>query len=445
MVMDIVLPDIGEQVESGTVVAVLVAAGDTVAKDDGIVEVETDKAVVEIPSPADGTIVEILVKEGDTLRIGDVVARLDRGDSSSGGDKPEEEAPPKQAAEEPADEEPVAGGLASAPAKKDPKAASLPDEAAVRPEARQTGPPPSDTMPVPAAPSVRRLARELGIDIRRVNGSGPGGRISEKDVKDFVKSMASAGMGGDVLARDAATAKALPDFTRFGSVRTEDMSTVRRLTSESMSLAWRTMPHVTQFDSADVTHILEWLATVNKKAGPSGGKVTITAVLLRVIAESLRKFPRFNASLDVQERLIHLKEYIHIGLAVDTERGLLVPVIRDVDKKTVHDIAREMNDLVDRTRNKRVQPDELEGGTFTLSNQGAIGGSNFTPIIYWPQAAILGVSRAALEPVYRNGQWEPRSRLPLSLSYDHRLNDGADAARFLRWICNALEYPAALL
>jgi pyruvate dehydrogenase E2 component (dihydrolipoamide acetyltransferase) len=437
MIQDVSIPNIGENVESGIVVAILVSIGDNVEKDDGLIEFETDKALVEIPAPVKGRVVELLVQKGDELHIGDVVARLETADVATAvsaekeADQTPDDLPPAQTEKKDqilakADlEVPLSSGKVNS---EESDSANL-----QKPE--------NTDLPVPAAPSIRRLARELGIEIGRVEGTGPGGRISEKDVKAYVKNRLATSMSGGRAVSEAPLPMELPDFSRWGSIDVSDMTTVRRLTAESMSLSWRMIPHVTQFDQADITHVQEWLHTIHKDAKQTDRKVTITAVLLKVVAGALKEFPRFNASLDSGKQQIIFKDYIHIGLAVDTQRGLLVPVVRNVHQKSIMDIAAEINDLSERARNKRITPDEMEGGTFTVSNQGGIGGDNFTPIIYWPQAAILGVSRAAVKPRYLEGEWHPRTMLPLSLSYDHRLNDGADAARFLGWICHALEYP----
>ncbi len=439
MLQDIVIPNIGEKVESGTVVAILISIGDRVGLDDGIIELETEKAVVEIPSPFDGKIVEILVQEGDELKIGAVVARLEtddavdkvvpgvHGEVEHALPTPEEKVLDEGASREPVPKSPM------------PPADSFAGDEDAADE--QTVP---TALPAPAAPSVRRLARELGIDIQHVHGSGPGGRISDGDVKNHVKFQMTTSTPESKASFGQEPQMDLSDFTRWGPVEILELTTVRRITAERMSQSWRTIPHVTQFDRADVTHVQEWLKITNKNSEKNGAKVTLTAVLLKVVAQGLIKFPSFNASLDMHHLQIYRKGYINLGLAVDTERGLLVPVLRDVDKKSILDIAGDIRDLVERARTKRIKPDEMEGGTFTVSNQGAIGGANFTPIVDWPQAAILGVSRAAVEPRYINGDWQPKTVLPLSMSYDHRLNDGADAARFLQWICHALEYPMAL-
>jgi len=438
MIKDIVIPEIGEKVESGNVVAVLVAVGDQVEQDDGIIEFETDKAVVEIPSPAKGVILEVLVKEGDELRIGDPVARLDTAVETSSKPLPEK----TETTETPSGEK---KSRKPAPPDAKPEPPRVEDQT---PDAKAaaTPPPPADqTIPVPAAPSVRRFAREVGVDLRVVQGSGPGGRISEPDVKAFLKGLAKLDRpAGPTLSADASRGYQLPDFSRWGNIETVELTTVRRITAESMTQSWQTVPQVTQFDSTDISDLNQWIAIAGRTLAKTGGRLTITAVLLKVIAEGIKQFPRFNASIDMPKQQIILKNYIHVGLAVDTDRGLLVPVIRDVDHKSIRVLAGEMEDLASRARGKRLKPDEMEGGTFTVSNQGGIGGRAFTPIVYWPQAAILGVSRASVEPRHIDGDWQPRTILPLSLSYDHRINDGADAARFLRWICDALEHPMAM-
>jgi pyruvate dehydrogenase E2 component (dihydrolipoamide acetyltransferase) len=289
---------------------------------------------------------------------------------------------------------------------------------------------------------VRRLARELGVDIHAVKGSGPRGRISEADVKAHVKAGVRSGrvMGADGGTDDLA----LPDFSRWGRIETMTLSTVRRLTAETTVTAWHAVPHVTQFDSADITGLEPFMKQNARAVEAAGGKLTVTAILAKVCAAALKRFPRFNASIDMGNGQLILKHYIHIGVMVDTPRGLLVPVIQDVDAKSITELAVAIADLAERARSRKVKPDELEGGTFSISNQGGIGGTGFTPIVLWPQVAVLGVSRSATEPRWTGGEFRPRKILPLSLSYDHRVVDGADAARFLRWVCDCLEHPFTL-
>ena len=294
---------------------------------------------------------------------------------------------------------------------------------------------------------MRRFARELGVDIYDVKASGPGGRITADDVKAHVKKgerpdkMAPPG----TAATEMTAEPELPDFSRWGEVETVELDGVRRITAANMSTAWRTVPHVTQFDQADITGLQEFINKNAEKVAQNGGKLTVTAILVKVCAAALKKFGRFNASIDPANQRLILKKYVHIGIAADTPRGLLVPVVRNADRKSISRLAAEITDLADRARNKKLKPDEMEGGTFTLSNQGGIGGVGFTPIVFWPQAAILGVSRASVMPRYIDGEFKPRSLLPLSLSFDHRIIDGADAARFLRWVCESLEQPFTMV
>lgn len=430
MIKDIYIPDIGEKVESGLVVGILVSVGEMVEVDQAIIEIETDKAVVEIPSPEKGTIAELLVKVDDEVRVGQVIARIDTADKSiTIKEETAEKAGVMATAEAGEKAMPVPEGESAGP---------VPDRPAPEPEAKAAAPP---GKAAPAAPAVRRLARELGADINRVMGTGPSGRITRDDVKGFVKKIIAAAAVGPV--REPAVIP-LPDFSRWGEVYREPMSKVRSITADTMAHAWTTIPHVTQFDRADITELEKFRKKFSRQVEEAGGKLTVTAILLKVVAAALQRFPRFNASLDMERREIIYKKYYHIAVAVETDRGLLVPVVTDVDKKSIIDLAVELTDIAERTRNKRITPDELDGGTFTISNQGGIGGTNFTPIVYWPQVAILGVSRSSVQPKFAEGEFSPCTILPLSLSYDHRAIDGADAARFLRWVVDALEHPLLL-
>lgn len=426
MIEAIKVPEIGENVESGVVVAVHIKAGDTLAVDDTVIELETDKALVEIPSPLNGRVTDVLAKAGAQMNVGDVIARLETDDQPAG----------KEAA-------PVTDVPASEAETEEAAPAPLPPA----PPAEVSGPPPVERQkaperpPVPASPSIRRLARELGVNIVEVNASGPGGRITEADVKTHVKQRQPSPSGAPGTVPETT---ALPDFSRWGRVDIEEMDTVRRITARSTTASWITIPHVTQFDEADVSQVAAFIEKNAAKAEKAGARLTLTAIVTRVCAEALKRFPRFNASIDVANSRVIFKRYVHIGIAADTPRGLLVPVVRDADRKSIVDLAMAIGDLSARARGKKITPDEMEGGTFTISNQGGIGGVGFTPIVLWPQVAILGVSRSAVKPVYVGERFEPRTILPLSLSYDHRIIDGADAARFLRWICEGLEQPMTL-
>ncbi len=474
MEKEIRVPEISENVTSGTVVEVLVQPGEHVEVDDPVIEFETEKAVVEIPSPYRGRITRVLVEAGQELSVGDVVARIDtadeagaeearpkeKGEPDSGSEAKEE--PPPEEADEPAGEEDSASGGGESPAPDadtgEAAESDLPQPptetedagasaSAPREEGGSDGERDADRPgPVPASPSVRRLARELGVDIRAVRPARAGDRISEADVRGFVKQALSSEKrpGREAAPRAGDAPGGLPDFSRWGEVEVQELSTVRRLTAESMAAAWQTVVHVTQFDRADVTDVLAFVQRNAERAADRGAKLTLTAVLAKVCAAALRRFPRFNASIDPERQQLILKKYVHIGIAVDTPRGLLVPVVRDADRKSILELAADIADLAGRAREKKIAPDEMEGGSFTISNQGGIGGTNFTPVVYWPQTAILGVSRTATEPVLEDGQWRPRQMLPLALSYDHRIVDGADAARFTGWIRECLEHPLTL-
>jgi pyruvate dehydrogenase E2 component (dihydrolipoamide acetyltransferase) len=295
----------------------------------------------------------------------------------------------------------------------------------------------------PAAPSVRRLARELGVDINQVAGSGSAGRISVDDVKAHAKRVVS-----NVATARGSTipAEPLPDFSRWGEIERQPMRAVRRKTAEHLAAAWASVPHVTQHDTADITNVEELRKRYAKQAEAAGGALTITAIATKVVASALKVFPQFNSSIDLAANEIIVKKYVNIGIAVDTDRGLLVPVIRNADSKNIVQLSVELSQLSDKARTRKISLDEMQGGTFSISNLGGIGGSFFTPIVNAPEVAILGISRARMEPAYdkERGEFAPRLMLPLSLSYDHRVIDGADGARFLRWVVEALEQPFLL-
>jgi pyruvate dehydrogenase E2 component (dihydrolipoamide acetyltransferase) len=380
------------------------------------------------------------------MKVGQVIARLDTTIETSADEAMSPD--PSSSSEEKKDETTTNADEASEPTKsaeeKEDEKATESSAVAKDQKSALTGiEKDSDKRPAPAAPSIRRLARELGVDIHDVSGTGPGKRITEADVKTHVRNRQP---GDSMIAGPQAAPEtpAMPDFSRWGEVHAEEMETVRLLTARSTAASWATIPHVTQFDETDITAVTGFIEKNAPKVEKAGAKLTVTAIITRVCAEALKRFPRFNASIDVANRRIILKRYVHIGIAADTPRGLLVPVIRDADRMSIVELAKAIGDLAQRARNKKIKPDELEGGTFSISNQGGIGGVGFTPIVLWPQVAILGVSRSAVKPVFVNDRFEPRTILPLSLSYDHRIIDGADAARFLRWICDGLEQPMTL-
>jgi pyruvate dehydrogenase E2 component (dihydrolipoamide acetyltransferase) len=285
----------------------------------------------------------------------------------------------------------------------------------------------------------------LGIDINNVQGASPHGRISMDDVKAYVKNLHLESKTVAPAITVGPKVESLPDFTKFGEIDRQAMSNIRAKTAEHLSYAWATIPHVTQFDKADITDIESFRKQFAAKVETNGGKLTVTAILIKVIASALKRFPQFNASVDMEKKEIVYKKYFNIGVAVDTERGLIVPVINNVDQKSLTEICVDMANISAKARARKISPEDLQGGSFTISNLGGIGGTYFTPIVNSPEVAILGVSRGAHEPVYKNGEFVPRLMLPLSLSYDHRIIDGADAIRFLRWVVEALEQPLKLL
>jgi pyruvate dehydrogenase E2 component (dihydrolipoamide acetyltransferase) len=307
----------------------------------------------------------------------------------------------------------------------------------------------AETGPVaPASPSVRRLAREIGVDVNEVQGTGPEGRITQEDVKEHARRILSS-MPSGLGARPGGAAvpelgEPLPDFTKWGEVERQPLSNIRRKTAEHLSHAWRVIPHVTQCDKADITALEELRKKYRERVAQAGGNLTVTAMLVKVLATAMKQFPQFNASLDLQAGELVYKKYVNVGVAVDTDRGLLVPVVRNADQKNITQIAIDVNQLAEKARARKLTLDEMSGGGMSISNLGGIGGTYFTPIVNWPEVAILGVSRGTVEPVHRNGNFEPRQLLPLSLSYDHRVIDGADAMRFLRWVVEAVEQPFLL-
>jgi pyruvate dehydrogenase E2 component (dihydrolipoamide acetyltransferase) len=428
------LPDLGEGIYEAEIQEVLVSVGDEVEEDQNILVVETDKAAVEVPSPYAGTVQEVRVEPGDLVNVGDVLLVFD------GGEEPEiepqaEEKEPEGKEAEPEEEAPVkvksVGGTARQPAKGE--------------------------RPVPASPSTRQLARDLGVDLARVKPSGPAGRVLAEDVRAFAErgpaeeeveaapereGRAPAKMAGTGLAPIGAPP--LPDFSRWGPVERVPLRSVRRAIARNIALSWSQIPHVNHHDEADITELEDLRQRYKDKM--ESGSLTMTVFVIKAAAAALKVHPRFNASLDPEHEEIVLKRYYHMGVAVDTERGLIVPVIRDVDCKSIADLAVELGELVKRTQEGGASLDELQGGTFTLTNVGILGGTGFEPIINYPQVAILGMARAAWKPVVREGkEIVPRYILPLVVTFDHRVVDGADAARFMRTVVEALENPGELM
>ena len=427
--IEIKVPDIGD-FDAVDVIEVLVKPGDRVNSEDSLITLESDKASMDIPSPQSGTIKDIKISPGEKVSQGDVIATMEAEDTSS---------------------------VDAAGNKTDEKPEAVKDEPSVENTAvKQTAPPPQNNKPAPlppvddsafgkahASPAVRKFARELGADLGRISGSGNKGRILKEDVQNFVKQILSAGG-----AQSGGMAVAPPpqiDFSEFGEIESQPLSKINKLTGKNLQSSWVHIPHVTQFDEADITKLESFRKQLSAEHAEKGVKVTIIAFLLKAVVAALKEFPRFNASLDAGSENLIYKKYFHIGVAVDTPDGLVVPVIRDVNKKSLVELAAEIADLAQRARKKRVKVDEMKGGCFTISSLGGVGGTAFTPIINQPEVAILGVSKSSIKPVFKDGNFTPRLILPLSLSYDHRVIDGAAAARFTSFLGEVLSDIRRLL
>lgn len=462
MMTEFILPDLGENISSVDVTAVLVAEGDTIAVDDPVLEIETEKSGFDVPSTVAGVVKEIRVKAGDKATVGQVLLVVEESaESEDSGDEQPTASDESSEEDSAASAQETAGGGEGAAS---PSAAEQQPQAEAAPVLTATSPssPTSSESPAPgvngssagprelapAAPSTRRMAREIGVDINQVKGTGPDGRISVEDVKAHAKSLLdvartdkAANPAPAAAVAAVAAAPPLPDFSKFGQVRREKFSNVRRATAAQMQMAWSTVPMVTQFDKADITDLEALRKRMNAQGGP---KVTVTAILLKVLGSALKKFPQFNASLDMENEEVVYKDYFNVGVAVDTERGLLVPVVKNVTSKNISELAGDLNEIAEKARDKKIRPEDLSGSCITITNLGGIGGYAFTPIVNAPEVAIVGVSRSSMEPVYQDDTFYARLMMPVCVSYDHRLIDGADAARFLRWVCQALENPAIL-
>lgn len=425
------LPDPGEGIYEAEILDIYVSAGDMVQEGDIVLHIETDKAAVELPSPFTGVVEEVKVKKGDIVQVGDVLLTF----------------------AERAGEEIARQGEGKAP--------EQPPEAA-----RVAQPHRAPEIPVPASPATRRLAQELGVDLHEVSGSGPGGRVTADDVRAYA-STAKEKVARERAEEAGAEARAerpperkpgrplieeappLPDFSRWGPVERVPLRGIRRVTAKQMALAWSHIPHVTHQDIADITELEAFRRRHKNAIEQRGGKLTLTVLVMPAVVAALKQFPRFNATLDAETGEIVLKWYYHLGVAVDTEEGLIVPVIRDVERKSLTELAVELTEVVERVRQGKVTREELLGGTFTITNPGPLGGTGFTPLINYPEVAILGLARARLEPVVEgdlnNYTIVPRLRLPLHLTFDHRVNDGADAARFVRTMIDIVRDPESFL
>ena len=422
----ILVPDIGN-FKDVNVIEVAVKAGDTVKTEQALITLETDKAAMDVPAPFDGVVKEVKVKVGDKVSQGSLIVLIEAGDGAAQA-APAPAAAPAGQATEPA----VPAPAAAKPAPATPP----PAEPSVAP-ADVAAPPASPASVAHASPAIRRFARELGVDLAQVKGSGEKGRVTKEDVQSFVKSAlaqprGAAGGGLQVLAMPEI------DFARFGAIETRPLARIRKISGANLHRNWVTIPHVTQFDEADITDMEVFRKQLNEEYAKQGIKITPLAFLLRAAMEALQQYPEFNASLDAGGENLVVKKYIHIGVAVDTPDGLMVPVIRDVDQKGIVQLAKELGEISAKAREKKLAATDMQGGCFTISSLGGIGGTAFTPIINAPEVAILGVSRSGMKPVYQNGEFVPRLMLPLSLSYDHRVIDGAAGVRFTGYLAQTL-------
>ncbi len=439
--MEVVVPDLGDFADV-EVIEVLVKPGDSVAAEQGLITLETDKATMDIPSPAAGKITALKVKTGDRVSTGSVIATLESDESGAAAQRPAETRPEDDLTVR----QPKLAHSGQAPA---PAAASIAPRTLVAPAAPRAGAParggvvsaPTSFGEAHASPSVRKLARELGVELGRVRGSGAKGRVTGDDVKAFVK---------EVMLSGATAASALPavptvDFAKYGRVETEPLSRIQKISGPRLHASWVNVPHVTQHDEADITELEEKRAALKEQAQGRGIKLTPLAFIVRACALLLAEMPLFKSSLSQDAESLVVKHYTHIGFAADTPQGLVVPVIRDADKKDLYEIAKALATLSERARTGKLQSDDIQGGVFTISSLGGIGGRFFTPIINAPEVAILGVSRSSWQPVYRDLAFVPRLVLPLSLSYDHRVIDGAKAVRFTARLGEILANPAQLV
>ncbi len=420
--MDVKLPHLGEGADSGTVVNLFVKEGDQITKDQAILELENEKAVATIPSTAAGTVAKIFVKSGDKISVGQKILTLSGGAGAAPAKAPVESAKPKTKAAAPEPEEEPAEHEEAAPEESNESVE----------ESNQA---------VAASPVIRNLARDLGIDLSRVRGTARGGRVVMQDLRAYIQRLQKLATQPKSSAAGAPAKPAAEpvDFSQWGSVTKKPLSPLRQVIARRMTENWNTIPHVTQFDEADITGLLALRKKFVDAYEKKGARLTVTSFVLKAVADTLKKHPFFNSSLDEAANEIVLKDYVHLGIAVDTEAGLIVPVLRDVDKKDLVQLSKDLEELATKARDRKVSGDDLKGSSFTISNQGGIGGGQFTPIVNKPDVAILGLGKGALKPVVRDGKIEPRTMLPLGLSYDHRVIDGGGAARFIVDLVKAIE------
>lgn len=456
--IDFTLPSPGEGVTGARVASVLAKVGDVVKKGQTLAEVETDKATAPVDAPADAKVIEVRIKTGDEVKVGTVIFVLETTAASTKSATTTATAAPTTTTATVSASAAASTSLPAAIMRRSESVATPNGETAHSTPAAATAPtlpptpaataaPTDERIPVPAGPATRRLARELGVDLRRIVGTGRGGRVTTEDVKAFVKTTLAQPPVPPLGVGLPATVPALPDFSRFGEIERKSVSNLRRKIAENMAVSWLTCPMVTQYDHADITELEAGRKRFVESQGKGAPKVTMTILAMKAVVAALRAFPQFNASFDAVNGELILKRYFHIGIAVDTERGLVVPIVRDADKKSVQQLAREVAEIADRARAGKLTPDDMPkgGGSFTISNLGGVGGTAFSPIINYPEVAILGLARSELVPRVVDGQIVPRLMLPLCLTYDHRVIDGADGARFTAFLARIFSDPIRLL
>ena len=443
--IEVTLPDIGDfdQVE---IVEILVAVGDQVEAEDSLLTLESDKATMEIPSPATGRVVSIRIKVGDRVAEGDLILTMDPADAAeTTADNMAEMAEGDRALDEP--EPAITPSPASPAADQDVAPAPLPGESQRKPAPIEAPAPDRITSGIAhASPSVRRFARELGVDISAVEGSGPKGRVTKEDVQGHIKRALADGQA----ATEASGAFRLPeapkvDFSKFGETETVELGRIKKISGAHLHRAWLNIPHVTQFEEADITELEEFRKESKQRAENAGIKLTFMPFLMKACANALKAMPEFNSSLTPDGESLVMKKYVHIGVAVDTDNGLMVPVVRDVDRKSIFQIAAELMEISGNARAGKLSPSDMQGGCFSISSLGGIGGTQFTPIVNSPEVAILGVSRSQMKPVWNGAEFEPRLIMPFSLSYDHRVIDGAQGVRFTSYLAGLLSDIRTLL
>ncbi|HEY3969193.1 MAG TPA: 2-oxo acid dehydrogenase subunit E2 [Planctomycetaceae bacterium] len=462
MSIEFTLPAVGENIDKAEIGGLRVAVGDTIAAEQIVMEIETDKAVFELPCPHAGKVTKIHVKQGDSVTTGATLLTIEES-AGSGAAKPAPAAAPPAAAQAPPSKPqapqasppqasiPTPAPPTPAPGAPKPAAPKSPVPKAAAPATEITSAESSaeneSAVPAPAGPATRRLARELGVDLHDVAGSGPGGRITSEDVQAYVREKLAALESGGAPGAGPAIVPPLPDFSQYGPVERQQLNKIMRTGAANLSVAWSVIPHVTQHELSDVTDLEAARKRYSQSAGSKDGgpKVTMTVLAMKAVVIALKAFPRFNASYDAARGEVVLKQYYNIGIAVDTENGLMVPVVRAVDTKSVMHLAAELTDLAQKARDRKLAPTDMQGGSFTITNLGGIGGTYFTPIVNYPEVAILGMSRTSQQQVIVNGAPQIRLMLPLSLSYDHRVINGADAARFIVKLSGLLSDPFHLM